>query len=81
MLGSVVTKWRDDLEAEEVVQVEELRSDDFFRRLKELPMLIELNKDLREFSVATAFSEPRDVYPQFIERVRVLVRRLPPRTR
>jgi hypothetical protein len=81
MLESIVAKWRDDLEAEEVVQVEELRSDDFFRRLKELPMLIELNKDMREFSVATAFSGPQDLYPQFIQRVAVLVRRLPPRTR
>lgn len=70
------------VEAEEVKQVHALRKNDFFRRLKDPPQLIELNTDQARFSIAGAFIGPcDDLYPQFIERVGVLVRRLAPRVR
>ncbi|MDB5072420.1 MAG: hypothetical protein JWM87_3531 [Candidatus Eremiobacteraeota bacterium] len=80
MFDSTITKWRDALDVTDVVQVEALRCDEFFQRLKSLPMLLEMNQHMAEFSIATAFSGPQDLYPQFIERVAALLRHLPPRT-
>jgi hypothetical protein len=79
MLESIITKYSAYLDAEELLHVHALQSDEFFQmRLIELPMLVTANEHMPKFSIAVAFRGGiQETYLQFVERMAVLLRRLP----
>ena len=83
MFESTITKYSAYLEAEVLLQVHALQSDDFFNmNLKLLLTLIEANNDMAQYSLDMAFiSHDASSFLRFVERVEVLARQLPPRVR
>jgi hypothetical protein len=83
MFESTIAKYSAYLEADVLLQVHALQSDDFFHmNLKLLLTLVEANKHMAQYSLDMAFI-PRDAlsFLRFVEKVEVLARRLPPRVR
>jgi hypothetical protein len=83
MFESIITKYSAYLEAEVLLQVHALQSDDFFHMsLKYLPDLIEANKHMERYSLDMVFiGFDESLFPRFVEKLETLARRLPPRTR
>jgi hypothetical protein len=78
---SCVAKYSAYLDAEELLEVHALQSDEFFRmRMKDLPTLVEANAHLKEYPVSFAFRGHNEdaEYLHFVDKVGVLARRLPP---
>jgi hypothetical protein len=80
LFESIITKYGSFLEAETLLQIHALQSDEFFRmRLIKLPMLVDMNQHLAAFSVANAFLVRDETsYLRFVETVGVLANRLSP---
>ena len=79
MFESTITKYSAYLEAEVLLQVHALQSDDFFHMsLKQLPDLLEANKHMARYSLDMAFINiDESPFLRFVEKVETLTRRLP----
>jgi hypothetical protein len=72
------------LDANELLLIRDLQTDEFFRmRLIELPTLVKANDHLSAYPVAFAFGGPDGyaAYLRFVEKLGKLIRALPPAER